>query len=126
MIFIGNLCDRLDERDLSVLKIEMPHGQRRAELICDIEKRLRKVKHCVSRPGTGADNCLRWTGLDIHKEIIVACVRCVSAPEHHEVQSTMTGLLALSHWLAVHGCSYVGMVTGSQCDTFSRAPSNLC
>jgi transposase len=24
-------------------------------------------------------------GLDIHKDIIVACVRCVSAPEHYEV-----------------------------------------
>jgi hypothetical protein len=36
----------------------------------------------------------------------------VSAPEHHEVQSfcsTNKGLLALSDWLATHGCSYVAI-----------------
>ncbi|MDR6496730.1 transposase [Paraburkholderia terricola] len=54
----------------------------------------------------------RCAGLDIHKDIIVACVRCVSAPAHHEVQSfcsTTKGLLALSDWLAAHGCSHVAM-----------------
>ncbi|SDP81650.1 hypothetical protein SAMN04488595_12823, partial [Ralstonia sp. 25mfcol4.1] len=25
----------------------------------------------------------RCAGLDVHKDTIVACVRCVSAPEHH-------------------------------------------
>lgn len=41
----------------------------------------------------------RCAGLDVHKDTIVACVRCVSAPEHHEVRSfasTTSGLLALS------------------------------
>ncbi|WP_368622195.1 transposase [Paraburkholderia sp. BR13444] len=54
----------------------------------------------------------RCAGLDIHKDVIVACVRCVSAPECHEVQSfcsSTKGLLALSDWLATHGCSHVTM-----------------
>jgi transposase len=54
----------------------------------------------------------RCAGLDVHKDTIVACVRCVSAPEHHEVQSfesTTTGLLALADWLASHGCTHVAM-----------------
>ncbi|MGF6299974.1 hypothetical protein OKW42_003304 [Paraburkholderia sp. WC7.3d] len=44
----------------------------------------------------------RCAGLDIHKEIIVACVRFMSASEHHEVQSfcsTTKRVLALSDWL---------------------------
>jgi transposase len=55
---------------------------------------------------------LRCAGLDVHKDTIVACVRCVSAPEHHEVrsfESTTTGLLALADWLAGHGCTHVAM-----------------
>ena len=54
----------------------------------------------------------RCAGLDVHKDTIVACVRCVSAPEHHEVRSfdsTTTGLLALADWLAGHGCTHVAM-----------------
>jgi transposase len=54
----------------------------------------------------------RCAGLDVHKDTIVACVRCVSAPEHHEVQSfssTTKGLLALSDWLANHVCTHVAM-----------------
>ncbi|MEM5389764.1 hypothetical protein VSR68_40445 [Paraburkholderia phymatum] len=47
-------------------------------------------------------------GLDVHKDTIVACVRCVSAPQHREVRSvaaTTTGLLALGDWLASYGGS---------------------
>jgi hypothetical protein len=47
-----------------------------------------------------------------HKDTIVACVRCVSAPQHHELRSfaaTTTGLLALADWLAMHGCTHVAM-----------------
>ncbi|KVA53985.1 transposase [Burkholderia cepacia] len=54
----------------------------------------------------------RCAGLDVHKDTIVACVRCVSAPEHHEVQSfpaTTNGLLALSDWLTSHRCTHVAM-----------------
>jgi transposase len=54
----------------------------------------------------------RCAGLDVHKDTIVACVRCVSAPEHHEVrsfESTTSGLLALADWLASHGCTHVAM-----------------
>ncbi|BDB26505.1 hypothetical protein Tamer19_63100 [Cupriavidus sp. TA19] len=54
----------------------------------------------------------RCAGLDVHKDTIVACVRCVSAPAHQEVcsfDSTTAGLLALADWLALHGCTHVAM-----------------
>lgn len=54
----------------------------------------------------------RCAGLDVHKDVIVAAVRCVSVPRHHEVRSfatTTNGLLALSEWLASHGCTHVAM-----------------
>jgi hypothetical protein len=53
----------------------------------------------------------RCAGLDVHKDTIVACVRCVSAPEHHGVQSfpsTTKGLLTLSDWLAAAVAGLVG------------------
>lgn len=54
----------------------------------------------------------RCAGLDVHKDTVVAAVRCVSEPKHQEVRSfdtTTTGLLALSEWLASHGCTHVAM-----------------
>jgi transposase len=54
----------------------------------------------------------RCAGLDVHKDTVVACVRCVSEPEHHETRSfatTTRGLLALGEWLVEHGCSHVAM-----------------
>ncbi|WP_269506476.1 IS110 family transposase [Burkholderia sp. IMCC1007] len=54
----------------------------------------------------------RCAGLDVHKDTIVACVRCVSAPTHQEVRSfdsTTGGLLALADWLAAHACTHVAM-----------------
>jgi len=54
----------------------------------------------------------RCAGLDVHKDTIVACVRCVSPPIHQEVRSfgsTTTELLALADWLAEHGCTHVAM-----------------
>ena len=44
----------------------------------------------------------RCAGLDVHKDTIVACVRCVSPPlqEVRSFGSTTTGLLALADWLA--------------------------
>src|SRR5678809_1336003 len=54
----------------------------------------------------------RCAGLDVHKDTIVACVRCVSPPMHQEVRSfgsTTTELLALADWLAEHDCSHVAM-----------------
>lgn len=54
----------------------------------------------------------RCAGLDVHKDTVVACVRCVSPPTHHEVRSFATttgGLLALSDWLAEHACTHVAM-----------------
>jgi len=54
----------------------------------------------------------RCAGLDIHKDSVVACVRCVSPPAHQEVRqfaTTTTGLLALGDWLESHGCTHVAM-----------------
>lgn len=55
---------------------------------------------------------LRCAGLDVHKETVVACVRCVSAPTAHEVRTfgtTTSALLELSDWLDAHGCTHVAM-----------------
>ncbi len=54
----------------------------------------------------------RCAGLDVHKDTVVAAVRCVTPPIHHEVQSfgtTTRGLFALADWLSSHGCSHVAM-----------------
>jgi transposase len=54
----------------------------------------------------------RCAGLDVHKDTVVACVRCASRPLHREVRSfptTTRGLLALGEWLATHGCTHVAM-----------------
>ncbi len=54
----------------------------------------------------------RCAGLDVHKDTVVACVRCVSPPSHHETRSfatTTSGLLALAAWLGEHGCTHVAM-----------------
>jgi transposase len=54
----------------------------------------------------------RCAGLDVHKETVVACVRCVSAPKVQEVRSfktTTRELLELGEWLDSHGCTPVAM-----------------
>lgn len=54
----------------------------------------------------------RCGGLDVHKDSVVAAVRCVSPPVHQEVQSfptTTRGLFAMGDWLASHGCTHVAM-----------------
>jgi len=54
----------------------------------------------------------RCAGLDVHKDTVVACVRCVSPPEHREVRTfstTTSGLIELSEWLAAHQCTHAGM-----------------
>jgi transposase len=54
----------------------------------------------------------RCGGLDVHKDTVVACLRCVSAPTHHEVRSfptTTRGLTALGEWLAAHACTHVAL-----------------
>jgi transposase len=54
----------------------------------------------------------RCAGLDVHKDTIVACVRCVSLPMHQEVRSfgtTTAQLLELADWLAEHDCTHVAM-----------------
>jgi transposase len=54
----------------------------------------------------------RCAGLDVHKDSVVASVRCVSPPVHQEVRSfrtTTSDLFALAEWLASHGCTHVAM-----------------
>lgn len=54
----------------------------------------------------------RCAGLDVHKDTVVAAVRCVTPPIHHEVRSfatTTQGLLALGEWLNSHHCTHVAM-----------------
>lgn len=54
----------------------------------------------------------RCAGLDVHKDTVVACVRCVSVPKHQEVRTfatTTSGLLELSSWLTSHGCTHAAM-----------------
>ena len=40
----------------------------------------------------------RCAGLDVHKDTVVACVRCVSQPAHHEVRSFAPRRAACSRW----------------------------
>ncbi len=54
----------------------------------------------------------RCAGLDVHKDTVVACVRCVTAPKAHEVRTfgtTTRELLELSDWLESFGCTHVAM-----------------
>ena len=54
----------------------------------------------------------RCAGLDVHKDSVVAAVRCVSEPRHFEVRTfstTTTGLLDLSEWLTSHGCTHASL-----------------
>ncbi len=54
----------------------------------------------------------RCAGLDVHKDTVVGCVRCVSSPAHRETRSfatTTSGLLELAEWLGSHGCTHVAM-----------------
>ena len=54
----------------------------------------------------------RCVGLDVHKETVVACVRCVSSPIVQEVctfGTTTRELLKLGEWLDSHGCTHVAM-----------------
>jgi transposase len=55
----------------------------------------------------------RCAGLDVHKDTVVACVRVASdgaaTIEVRTFDTTTPGLLALSAWLAEHGCTHVAM-----------------
>jgi transposase len=54
----------------------------------------------------------RCAGLDVHKDSIVACIRCVSAPSAQEVRTfgtTTSELMRLGDWLESHGCTHVAM-----------------
>ena len=69
----------------------------------------------------------RCAGLDVHKDTVVACVRCVAPPMHRETRSfptTTSGLLALGAWLGAHDCSHVAMeatgCTGGRSGTCSK------
>lgn len=54
----------------------------------------------------------RCAGLDVHKDSVVARIRCVSEPPHDEVRSfgTITSaLLELNEWLSSHAVTHVAM-----------------
>jgi transposase len=54
----------------------------------------------------------RCAGLDVHKDTVVAAVRCVSEPRHLEVRTfgtTTSQLLELGEWLSSHDCTHVAM-----------------
>ncbi len=54
----------------------------------------------------------RCAGLDVHKDTVVACVRCVTEPQHREVRTfgtTTSELFALGDWLESQGCTHVAM-----------------
>ena len=54
----------------------------------------------------------RCAGLDVHKDTVVACVRCVSQPQSREVRTfgtTTRALSALAEWLQSSGCTHVAM-----------------
>ena len=54
----------------------------------------------------------RCAGLDVHKDTVVARVRCVSEPPHDEVRSfptTTSALLDLNDWLTEHAVTHVAM-----------------
>jgi transposase len=54
----------------------------------------------------------RCAGLDVHKDTVVARVRCVSAPEADEMRAyaTTTGaLIKLQEWLSAHAVTHVAM-----------------
>jgi transposase len=55
----------------------------------------------------------RCAGLDVHKDVVVACVRVQSAGkpvrELKRFSTTTSGLLEMSEWLSSHGCTHVAM-----------------
>jgi transposase len=54
----------------------------------------------------------RCAGLDVHKDNVVARVRCVCEPKHNEVRSfaaTTSALLDLKDWLVSHAVTHVAM-----------------
>lgn len=56
--------------------------------------------------------CPRCAGLDVHKDTVVARVRCVSAPQADETRTfaTTTGaLIELQEWLSAHAVTHVAM-----------------
>lgn len=54
----------------------------------------------------------RCAGLDVHKDMVMARVRCVSAPRHDEVRSfatTTSALMELNEWLSSCAVTHVAM-----------------
>jgi len=54
----------------------------------------------------------RCAGLDVHKDMVMARVRCVSEPRVEETRSfatTTSALVELQEWLTLHGVTHVAM-----------------
>jgi transposase len=56
--------------------------------------------------------CPRCAGLDVHKDSVVARIRCVTQPLHDEVKTfatTTSALMELNEWLSSHAVTHVAM-----------------
>jgi len=54
----------------------------------------------------------RCAGLDVHKDLVVACARCQGGSARYataEFATTTSGLLVLGDWLEQHRCTHVAM-----------------
>src|SRR5262245_34578743 len=54
----------------------------------------------------------RCAGLDVHKDTVVASIRCVTEPVHKEVrtfETTTRSLMELNAWLGEWGVTHVAM-----------------
>ena len=61
----------------------------------------------------------RCAGLDVHKDMVMARVRCVSDPPVDETRSfatTTAALMELQEWLSSHGVSHV-LIGGAKAQT---------
>ena len=77
----------------------------------------------------------RCAGLDVHKDVVVACVRIAQADgkalqEVRSFATTTTELYQLADWLnereITHAVMEPQVCTGSRCGTCSRSRSSSC
>ena len=52
----------------------------------------------------------RCCGIDVHKKVIVACLRIGNKKENQEFGTSTRSLLLLSDWLIEHKCEMVAML----------------
>jgi hypothetical protein len=65
----------------------------------------------------------RCAGLDVNKDTVVACVRCVTEPTHREVRTfrtTTRELFALADWIEEHSCTHAVALRAQWHDRLQR------